>query len=108
MGNDIKETARPTEIPPAWMQGFDGAMGFRLTTATKDEVVLEYVVDDRHRQPYGIIHGGVHCAAIETVCSTGAALNAIPRGQSPGRCGTPQSPADRAQLAQQGRSRERQ
>ena len=39
-------------------------------------------VKDAIRQPYGIVHGGVHCAAVETVCSTGAALNAIPRGQA--------------------------
>ena len=62
--------------------GFDAGMGFRLVRASLDEVVLEYTIDDRHRQPYGIVHGGVHCAAVETVCSTGAALNAMPRGQA--------------------------
>jgi 1,4-dihydroxy-2-naphthoyl-CoA hydrolase len=25
-------------------------------------------------QPYGIVHGGVHCAAVETAASVGAAL----------------------------------
>ena len=62
--------------------GWDGTMGLRLLSATRDEVVAEYVVDDRHRQPYGIVHGGMHCGAIETVCSTGAALDAMPRGQA--------------------------
>lgn len=62
--------------------GFDAAMGFRMVSATVDEVVLEYTIDDKHRQPYGIVHGGVHAAAVETVCSTGAALNAMARGQS--------------------------
>ena len=62
--------------------GFDATMGFRLVKADPEEVVLEYTVADAHRQPYGIVHGGVHCAAVESVCSTGAALTAIPRGQA--------------------------
>ena len=69
-------------LGPRMMPGFDGVMGFELLTATRDEVVVEYAIDDRHRQPYGIVHGGVHCAVFETVCSTGAAMDAMPRGQS--------------------------
>ncbi|HVO30985.1 MAG TPA: PaaI family thioesterase, partial [bacterium] len=33
-------------------------------------------------QPYGIVHGGVWCGLIETVCSTGAAIDAAKRNQS--------------------------
>jgi uncharacterized protein (TIGR00369 family) len=63
-------------------KGFDDVMGFRFVRMTRDEVVIEYTIDDRHRQPYGIVHGGVHCAVVETACSTGAALNAMERGDS--------------------------
>jgi uncharacterized protein (TIGR00369 family) len=62
--------------------GLDAALGFRLVRASGDEVVLEYEVGERHRQAYGIVHGGVHCAAVETACSTGAGINAMARGQS--------------------------
>jgi 1,4-dihydroxy-2-naphthoyl-CoA hydrolase len=62
--------------------GFDGAMGFRYLRASRDEVVVEYDVGDAHKQAYGIVHGGVHCGVIEAVCSTGAALDAMARGQS--------------------------
>ncbi|MFN8543752.1 MAG: PaaI family thioesterase [Candidatus Binatia bacterium] len=62
--------------------GFDAAMQFRFVSATKDEIVVEFDIDAQHRQPYGIVHGGVYCAVFESVCSTGAALNAMPRGQS--------------------------
>ena len=62
--------------------GLDSLLGFELREATRDRVVIEYTVDERHRQAYGIVHGGVHCAAVETACSTGAAFDAIPRGQS--------------------------
>jgi len=62
--------------------GFDSAMDFHHLRASRDEVALEYVVGEQHLQPYGIVHGGVHCGAIESVCSIGAALDAISRGQS--------------------------
>lgn len=64
------------------LAGFDTAMGFRIVRASRDEVILEYDIDDRHRQPYGIVHGGVHCAAVESACSMGAGLNAASRGQA--------------------------
>src|SRR4029077_15280844 len=50
--------------------------------ATGDEVTAEMEVGPLHRQPYGIVHGGVHCGIIETICFTGAAPHALPRGQS--------------------------
>lgn len=63
------------------LSGFDAAMSFDLVSASGDEVVIEYEVGDQHRQPYGIVHGGVHCAAVETACSTGAGIFAMARGQ---------------------------
>jgi 1,4-dihydroxy-2-naphthoyl-CoA hydrolase len=63
-------------------QGLDAVMGFRLVRATRDEVVLEYDAGSRHHQPYGIVHGGVHCAAFESACSAGAGLDAAARGQA--------------------------
>jgi uncharacterized protein (TIGR00369 family) len=65
----------------AWKSGFDAAMGFDYVTLSRDEVVLRYDVAAIHKQPYGIVHGGVHCGVIEAACSTGAGLDAIARGQ---------------------------
>jgi uncharacterized protein (TIGR00369 family) len=65
-----------------WSAGFDTAMGFRFVQATRDEVIIEYDIGPNHLQPYGIVHGGVHCAAIESTCSTGAGLDALARGHS--------------------------
>jgi uncharacterized protein (TIGR00369 family) len=64
------------------MVGFDTTMGVRIVRASRDEVVLEYDIDGRHLQPYGIVHGGMHCAVVETACSTGAGLDAVARGYS--------------------------
>jgi uncharacterized protein (TIGR00369 family) len=53
-----------------------------ITLATKDEVRAELTVGPEHLQGYGIVHGGVHCGLIESLASIGAALFALPKGQS--------------------------
>jgi len=62
--------------------GMDAHLGVRTVRATRDEVVLEYDIDERHRQPYGIVHGGMHCTVVESACSIGAGLNAMADGRS--------------------------
>ncbi len=66
----------------AIVEGWNHAMGLRFLSASADEVVAELDVGPAHRQPYGIVHGGVWCGVIETVCSTGAAIDAAKRNQS--------------------------
>ncbi len=61
--------------------GFDGVIGLRILHADRDRVEAEYTIGEQHLQPYGIVHGGVHCAVVESVCSTGAGLDAMARGQ---------------------------
>ncbi len=62
-------------------RGFDDVMGFRYTKATLDEVCVEFVVEAKHTQQYGLVHGGVYAGLIETMCSAGAAMTAMARGQ---------------------------
>jgi uncharacterized protein (TIGR00369 family) len=62
--------------------GWAASMGVRFVRATVDELVAELDVGPQHLQPYGIVHGGVHAGLIETLASIGAALVALPRGQS--------------------------
>ena len=64
------------------LDGWNTAMGLRFVSATADEVVAELVIGPSHRQPYGIVHGGVHAGIIETAASVGAALHALPLGRS--------------------------
>jgi uncharacterized protein (TIGR00369 family) len=56
-------------------------MGIVILAASPDEVTCEWEVGEKHRQPYGIVHGGVYCGVVETLASIGAALVAQPRGQ---------------------------
>ena len=62
--------------------GWNVAMGIHFILATADEVIAEMEIGPQHHQPYGIVHGGVHSGLIETVASVGAALAALPRGQT--------------------------
>ena len=62
--------------------GWNNAMGLTFSTATEDLVVGELTVAAQHLQPYGIVHGGLHCGIIEAACSTGAAVHAMARGFS--------------------------
>lgn len=76
------DTPDPVALLNAHRSGFDQLLGVRFLRASADEVVVEYDVGPQHRQPYGIVHGGVHCALMETACSTGAGFAALARGQS--------------------------
>jgi len=62
--------------------GYNNAMGLRFVEATEDQFAAELEIDDRHRQPYGLVHGGVYAGMIETLCSTGAALSVWNEGKN--------------------------
>lgn len=61
--------------------GLNATLGFRLDEAGPDKVVMSWTVGPQHLQPYGIVHGGVYCAAIEGSASIGAAMWFGERGQ---------------------------
>ena len=51
------------------------AMGVEFVLLTPDKVVATMPVDERTRQPFGLLHGGASAALAETVASIGAFLN---------------------------------
>src|SRR3978361_910114 len=55
-------------------EGLDTHLGMRFDQLTPDRVVLRWTVTPQLLQPYGLVHGGVHCAAVESAASIGAAL----------------------------------
>lgn len=63
------------------LAGWSGAMNLVYTAASGDEVACEFEIADQHMQPFGLVHGGVHCGVIETITSIGATLHVAPRGQ---------------------------
>ncbi|MBV9831707.1 MAG: PaaI family thioesterase [Marmoricola sp.] len=48
-------------------------IGLEFTEVTGDRVVATWPAESKLHQPYGIVHGGVHCAVVETLASVGAA-----------------------------------
>jgi len=71
------DTIEKMNRSPGWIR----EMGISILKATADEVSCEWEVTEKHHQPDGIVHGGVHCGVIETLASVGAAVVALPRGQ---------------------------
>ena len=61
---------------------FVGHTGIELVDATSDSCRGKLVIEDIHRQPYGVVHGGVYCTLIETLASAGGALWAMENGMA--------------------------
>ncbi len=51
------------------------ALGIDVVELTAERVVATMPVDDRTRQPFGILHGGASVALAETVASLAASMN---------------------------------
>lgn len=49
-----------------------GSLGIEITELHKGKVTATMPVDDRTRQPFGLLHGGASVALAETVASVGA------------------------------------
>jgi 1,4-dihydroxy-2-naphthoyl-CoA hydrolase len=56
--------------------GWDSALGLRVEELSATRVVAYVDIDERHHQPYGIVHGGVWASVVESVGSHGAAFAA--------------------------------
>ncbi|HWH53271.1 MAG TPA: hotdog fold thioesterase [Gemmatimonadaceae bacterium] len=55
--------------------GLADTIGITLLELTPERVVATMPVDERTRQPFGILHGGASLALAETVASLGALAN---------------------------------
>ena len=77
----------PAADPQGLVQGMMNTLGIRLLRASADEVVIEWEAGPQHSQPMGIVHGGMHCTAIETACSIGATISARERDPKLGAVG---------------------
>ena len=73
------------EITLDWLNstssGWFNVMRLVFTAASADEVACEFEITEQHLQPWGLVHGGVHCGVIETLASIGATLAVQENGQ---------------------------
>lgn len=61
-------------LPNQAITGFDALYGLELEHADGDEVRARVVIDDRHLQPFGLVHGGLYAAMGESMASVGTAV----------------------------------
>lgn len=60
--------------------GLNGLIGIEYEEIGPDRCVVKLAIDERHHQPYGLVHGGVYCSLAETAASVGAAVYAMGQG----------------------------
>ena len=69
----VATTVDMSALPPS-MPGLDTHLGIDLVEASGDRVVMRWTVRPEITQPYGIVHGGTYCTAVESSASVGAAI----------------------------------
>ena len=67
------ETTVPASFDGDLTGPFASYLGLQFTEVSGDRVVATWTAKEELHQPYGIVHGGVHCAVVETLASIGAA-----------------------------------
>lgn len=65
----------PEWYGPLAARGLAVALGIEMLELGRERVVATMPVDDRTRQPFGLLHGGASIALAETVASFGAAAH---------------------------------
>jgi 1,4-dihydroxy-2-naphthoyl-CoA hydrolase len=61
----------PTDPPVAvpFENTLDGKLGWEVLETAEDRASARFEVEDKHRQPMGLVHGGVYAALAEGLCS---------------------------------------
>jgi 1,4-dihydroxy-2-naphthoyl-CoA hydrolase len=62
-------------------ESLDGVLGFEYLGADAETASGRFEVQNRHRQPFGIVHGGVYAAFAEGLCSSATYLNVASSGK---------------------------
>jgi 1,4-dihydroxy-2-naphthoyl-CoA hydrolase len=60
---------------------FTTSLGLQVDEATPERVTAHWQITPALHQPFGIVHGGVHCSVVETLASLGAAVWLGERGK---------------------------
>lgn len=68
----MTEKAFTQDVAPPAQGGFLGAAGLEVEELTAGRVVGHIELGVEHHTPWGIVHGGVYAAAVESAASLGA------------------------------------
>jgi 1,4-dihydroxy-2-naphthoyl-CoA hydrolase len=69
-----------SDTPPVPEGTLDAVLGFELEELGAELARASFEVGARHKQPYGLVHGGVYAALAETVASVATATAVFPDG----------------------------
>jgi 1,4-dihydroxy-2-naphthoyl-CoA hydrolase len=76
------ETVQSDELQGVEKDPFaSGVLGLEFDTVSLDRLTAHLEIGPTHHQPYGIVHGGVWCAVVETMASFAGALHAAQHGR---------------------------
>jgi 1,4-dihydroxy-2-naphthoyl-CoA hydrolase len=72
-------------IPPAaqineFLLGFDRLYGLELLDCSDSEVHAQVVVGEQHKQPAGLVHGGVYASVAEAIASIATGMTVLDEG----------------------------
>jgi uncharacterized protein (TIGR00369 family) len=63
-----------TDATPSLELALHDLLGLVVSEVGPDRVVMAWTVDERHLQPFGLAHGGIHCLVNESAASIAAAV----------------------------------
>jgi len=63
----------------------DGVLGFEFLEVGEEEARARFTVEDRHRQPMGLVHGGAYASLAESLCSMATHLAVSPEALAVGQ-----------------------
>ncbi len=63
--------------------GFDALYGLEVHEASSQQLAARVEVQDKLKQPFGLVHGGVYAAIAEGLASYGTALGVLADGKAP-------------------------
>ena len=58
-----------TQVPDGLGEGYDSELGLTYLDITPDGSRAQLTIHDKLLQPWGIVHGGVYCAIVESLAS---------------------------------------
>jgi 1,4-dihydroxy-2-naphthoyl-CoA hydrolase len=62
--------------------GFDRLCGIQIVASSPEEVHLRVEVTEDHKQPFGLVHGGLYATMAETAASIGTFLGVKDEGKA--------------------------
>ncbi|QIX50645.1 PaaI family thioesterase [Rhodococcus sp. DMU1] len=71
----------PAAVTEQHNNGFGSVLGLEFTELGPDRVRAHWTVTPTQHQPFGIVHGGVYCAVVESVASFAGSIWLGDRGK---------------------------